>query len=1464
MIIDFRQISYDEKPTLILRNLDGTAIQTLGYAFDIQLDLSYNEVSELTFSLPQYVDGTETPHYGDVVGMRIVDLRGVGQFILVDPTIESDGIAAVKSCKAYSLEYEFAKKDFFIESGTYNFWNPVTPGDTIIGRILEKMPDWTIGSIDDRLVGKYRTFDDTNDKLYNFMKSNVQESYGCIFTFDTYQRRIYVRSADTAVAQREVYLSPERMLEKIDVDEDSDSIVTCLDVNGAEGVTIRSVNPIGTNKIYNLDYFMTEANFSPELIAKWRAWEAAVEAQRLPYYNLTIEYNLRISELLTEEAAVTDLQGELTSLLNQQAVIIQAISLGIRTQADLNIVNSQIAAKRSQVSTRQAYCDAVQAEAQSLYNALAEINKQLAFDYQENGSYVYFTPSELAVLRRYFIEDSFEDSTFTAATAATYSNEDLNSSVANASLTITGGTTTPVTTAGSNTITSVKGGTLTISTLTASVIDATVEVTTDGRVVFSAYLNKGTVGEASFESGTLTLTGDGSVQISQSSVSVSVTSGRLYFTKNTTEYELHSIEWDLIEYGRQVLSEKASPTYNFSVDSGNFLALEDFTAFKNQFNLGERVYLNIGDGDILTPYVVGVHINYEDPSDFSLEFSSAYTSFDRSFSMAKMLEQSVSMGKSLDIKGGKYGEFVSSGASTEVRRFMDSALDLAKNAVLSQGDQAISIDDSGIWIRKWADGTKTDYDDKQIRMVDNMIVFTENGWNTASMAIGEIFDENLRGSYFPTKDLARDTSKTYYIYNPATGTYTPWDGSTPWSTSLYELNSTGTAYGIAAPYLVGTMLAGENLVIDTTNGAFKVDSSGVFIDSLKFYITHGGSSYDQTLEEALAETGTTTYSQDSEPANPTEGDLWYNTAQGATIQRHVRVGDDLSGVTLTFDDSIVPENVGGDVIVGAPESAGRFYSEENLQTETPAYPSFYYDIDGVIGTLNMDNTWSTQTFTVPASFGVVSEIDATNPFYRATYGTFANDYQSDKWYRYNGSSWELVEDGDISLLNADMTAVENAIKGMTTDGTLTGLIDASRMAGIIDAQEAQMKSASGNVLFDADGMWLLNQTTKEQSTKAIWMNESGILIGERTLASDPWTFQTAINYDGIVAESIAAGDLSGMRIYGGEIHIGPKPTSGYYFNVDSRGNLTAETGTFSGTVKGASFVDGSDQPMMNQDYKFTADYLELKGLTIINDNLQTTLRIDSNGNVHLGAGSVIDYGVDMSGNAQIQEIQNDITTKTTSYYQNTYPTEASIGDLWTVSGNVDVTYGMYTYVAGNTYRYAGFGAWDMVSDVNPSYITKTRITQTTIMSPSVYGGRMVGGSYYSVGQGYSDGPAYYICDGYTVDSGTGEIYPGFVAGYISYDNNGAGTVEEARERVIFASRYNMPIKIQSASNISIAANNGTSNIYMVANTVDMSNSLAVRGNVGIMGQLSIGSAQYGTAAMRPVSATAGQLYFQYI
>lgn len=791
MVIDFASVNAKGKPVLILKNLDGKVIQTLGYAYNIKGEFNYNETSKLTFQYPAHVDGIATSGYEKIVGMRIVEAVGIGQFILVNPSIQEDAIKEIKTITAYSLEYEFTYKKISLENSTYNFWNPVAPDNTIIGIIMSLMPSWKVGKIDDTLVGRYRTFEIMDSNIYNFMKSTLQDTYNCVFEFDTSNRIVNVRDVSNKANIQPIYISLDNLAKDISINEDTENIFTCLDVNGADGVTIRGVNPMGINKIYNLDYFMSIDNFTQDVIDKWNSWKSTYENNQELYFNLTVENALLHMQIETEKAALTELKSEKTVIEQLQSAAIEASAAGI--PQDLSQYVIQLQQKNAEISAKEALITELEQNISDSDNSLKAIN--VATSWESFG----FTEDELKIIDRYIKEDAITDSTFVAPVVDNYVGGGTSYPSANTTISITNATIVGATLTNGKTVYKANGGSITVT--------VNGEVKLSGPNIISAFdsLSGQVVCSVYCENGCATLTGTASLisdvhedpeiggsYIEGTYATITSTTGTIYITENLSAYAQRSIEWELFDYGQECLRRVAYPSYTFNVNSGNFLCIDEFNAFTNKLKLGDKIYLNIGSTmGVLDPVVIGVNIDFE-TKELSLTFSDKFYLSDGAFKLSDILDQSISMGKSVDFNKYNYNAFINTGASTEVRDFMTSALDASKNAVLSASGQAVSWDGAGLRFRKWSDELQSDYSDEQIWIINNNIVFTDDNWNTAKMAIGKFTDEN-----------------------------------------------SGECWGIAAPNVVGTLLAGENLVIESAKqdggtSVFKVDADGARLFNSRF------------------------------------------------------------------------------------------------------------------------------------------------------------------------------------------------------------------------------------------------------------------------------------------------------------------------------------------------------------------------------------------------------------------------------------------------------------------------------------------------------------------------------------------------------------------------------------------------------------------------------------------------------
>ena len=826
MIVDFKTIDIDEKPVLVLKTPSDKVVQTLGYAHDLECQFRFNEISQITFSVPAYVNGDPVPNYDRLVGEMHIDMVGWGQFILQNPKTENDGIKEIKQCTAYSLEYELSHKQIGLEEGTYNFWNPAAPEGTMLWFMTETCPGWKVGSVDPDLIGKYRTFDAQQDNVYNVMMNGLQKPYGCIFYFDTYRKTINAISASSDAVDSPIFLSLDNLIKKIDIDEKSENLVTVLSVYGSDEVDILSVNPLGSNKIYNLDYFMNTKYFDQETIDDWYKWKDLFEERRQEYFALSVKRAMKTSERLALTARRTDEEGVLSSYESEQAVNIQALANGDETGEIARMLESlkaSVDAQTAVIAATNREIDELTEQDKAIENELKKIIEEVSF---ENN----FTEDQIVQLNAYFIENSLEEASFAITnqvaftdTSTTVTDKDIEFSIEDCSLMKIKPRQVPGVSDRDEQIYSVSNGDLNLTydsstakyRISCEVSRGSVEKN-NGKIVMTARLGAGQTinvnsgNTAEFTGGTITVVG-GFVSISDDTtpdqdtpnviytgktLTCSTSQADMYITSETTMMEQYAIEWDLYEYAEEELKKMAFPTYTFSIDTSNFLALEDFKSFASHLTLGRRSYVDIGD-KVLKPILVGVDMSFDNLAEFSLKFSDTYHGGDNAFNLVDLLEQSVSMGHKLDMSKFSYNDYVNSGARTAVHDFMTNALDASRNAVINGNNQAIKLDETGLHLRKANE--MGEFEDEQIWIINNNIVFTDDGWETAKMALGHFVDENT--------------------------------GLDNW--------------GLVAPNIVGTLFAGENLVIEAPKPSINGGPSG---RSLFRVDENGASLYNSRIE----------------------------------------------------------------------------------------------------------------------------------------------------------------------------------------------------------------------------------------------------------------------------------------------------------------------------------------------------------------------------------------------------------------------------------------------------------------------------------------------------------------------------------------------------------------------------------------------------------------------------------------
>ena len=388
-----------EKPPMSLCNPNQEELFSLGASYNVNPSFRWNAISEISFDFPRYIDGVELPAFSYLEGKRLVLLEDIGYFVLNDPEEDNDGGTPIKHLTALSLESELITKNVLSLAGTYKMYDATDPTnlETIVGLISYYAPNWTVSEVDATLVDKYRTFSSSNTNLYSFLTSEANSAYNCFFIFDYLNREIRIVDYDTAINETDIFLSFDNLIKNEHYKEISSEIFTAMECNGGGGLTIRNVNPLGTNYIYNFTYYKTSEWMSEGLVTAITNWENKFSGYLSVYSGYAVSLSDHQTELVEEQAVLTDMQSQL-AIYNQ--------TLEIRTQQGLDTteVEALIDEQEILINNQNLVIVGIQSSIASVTATMIAINQDLAFTNTAN-----FTTVQYLELNAYIYEHTYKN-----------------------------------------------------------------------------------------------------------------------------------------------------------------------------------------------------------------------------------------------------------------------------------------------------------------------------------------------------------------------------------------------------------------------------------------------------------------------------------------------------------------------------------------------------------------------------------------------------------------------------------------------------------------------------------------------------------------------------------------------------------------------------------------------------------------------------------------------------------------------------------------------------------------------------------------------------------------------------------------------------------------------------------------------------------------------------------------------
>lgn len=809
-----------ERPAMILYQADDTPIGYLKYAFDVSVELKYNELSTAKFSYPREVDGVPQEVYPKLTIGRIVEIVPYGKFIISDIDEQEEDGRWIASISMNSLEYELTNKQIVFAAGTYKLYSPTDNSDSIAKFVLEKTLNWKIGTVDASLWTKYRTFTQTEQGILDFLYNVVQETYGCVVVFDTKNRTINFVDATSDTKMIPVYLSSDNVIKEQKLTTNDSDVANKVSVYGADNVDIRDVNPTGTTEIINLGYALSTGDLSGDLADKYIAWQSAIIAQQDYYTGIVSLRNSTASRLLAEKAKLTDLKGKLTELENTQSTTLQMLNTAKQQetidymQQRLKEILAEQADVKQDIAEQEKLIEEIQADYDQYVADAIAVTDELKLT-------SWFTEDEQKILDKLFIEGTYSDSTFATFDVDISGEDDSYDDLSNETILLSDVTVIDVKMPEGSThrILDVAGGQFSMDgtkKITAELMHATMD-TWDNQSVCSLFVGSGTIGDEKIQSANISITFDSGLPIDSylsnmtkhteviedddtgvqytkyyytGTISISSMDGKMYTTRNATEYQKYSVQKELYDYAKGIIDKMAYPITEFEIDSANIVYAEKFSYFREQLELGCGVYLKITDSLSLKPVLLEVHLDFDDFTKFEMVFSNQFQSkrHDAVNKLSEILDASSNASKSFDLSRYEFGKYEVSGAESALSNFLQNGMDAAYQQVTAGKDQTVVIDGSGITIGA------TD-SSEYIKLANGMIAIIDPSTEETKAAIG-------------------------HFYNSSTQT---------------DFN------GVLADVIGGTLFAGKNMHMEcfSPDGKitqFKFDSTGAFLNNSRLYL----------------------------------------------------------------------------------------------------------------------------------------------------------------------------------------------------------------------------------------------------------------------------------------------------------------------------------------------------------------------------------------------------------------------------------------------------------------------------------------------------------------------------------------------------------------------------------------------------------------------------------------------------
>lgn len=743
-------------PVLYLHNPDMKPISAIK-ARNRNFVLRFNDLSELTFEAPKYEkskDGTmfELPYYSRLTTKRLIKIDEIGWFQITQAVENEDGLTAYMSITAQSHQCAFKEKGFFCEGRLYKFYDESDPYDakydsdkedaipSVVGQLYQQLGikaavattdfepdedygDWTIVYIDPAL--KYiegatanvcRAFKENSATYgYDFMVNSVENAFEVIFDFDFMHHAIKVRRVESVTQKTNIYLSFDNVMNELQTTEKADDIVTVLNCSGSD-LDIRTVNPTGTNYIVDFSYYMDEVNYhwmSQELINKIKAWKTLVDSKKT-------QYSALVTNLRSTYEAHTEASSDIVYVKrkNQDLEAVRDQYIVDPTTANMLFVAETIEVGKKSLDNKSPYhFTALSSSDQRTCYPVPPTYSGTSFSFSDSGTNAtldtnmrnknlyymdYLSNTYCKIVMGTKVEGGVEVNYVASVERYTvYSN-------ISEWLTIYG------------TVIDDKQSTIDARQATADAVLAQMQAIADETNILKYFADTPSL-----------LT-----ELKYYWIEGDYNNENLAVLDSTTQEEAIDLARELLACGEKELARVCQPRFSVSVNSIKFIKIYAFRRFMYELALGKVITIEKTKDVYYYPALTQMSFSLEDGDDtFELVFSNALKLNDWGFTYADLITSASNTSKNVISNWNELMDY--SAHKNSIQELLLNPLDKTlRLAEKNMNNQEFVVDNTGILGRKRK--SETLFEPEQVRMINNVLLFTDDSWQTVKTALGKI------------------------------------------------------------------------------------------------------------------------------------------------------------------------------------------------------------------------------------------------------------------------------------------------------------------------------------------------------------------------------------------------------------------------------------------------------------------------------------------------------------------------------------------------------------------------------------------------------------------------------------------------------------------------------------------------------------------------------------------------------